>query len=320
MSAASHPLKVVARLTGLSAHVIRIWEQRYGAVVPERTKTKRRLYTQEQIERLKLLGQVTQAGHNIGLVATAPTDRLRLLAEEPANQSLQLHDQPARPEVPTGDIIGACVTAIKALDGKSLEQLLKSAGVSLGMMGLLQKVIAPLSHLIGELWFGGEITIAHEHLATTVLRQFLAHRACNFGGNRQSPILVVATPAGQIHELGALLVAATASHLDWHGLYLGPSLPATELAGAVRQLRARAVALSLVYPEDDPNLAGELTRLRELLPSDVPILAGGRAMPAYRAALDSMGALPMANIGELASQLIALRQPAPTSYRRQRTD
>ena len=82
-------------------------------------------------------------------------------------------------------------------------------------------------------------------------------------------MLVVATPAGQIHELGALLVGAAAANLGWHVTYLGASLPAAEIAGAARQNRARAVALSLVYPEDDPRLEGELTRLRESLPPEV---------------------------------------------------
>ena len=61
----------------------------------------------------------------------------------------------------------------------------------------------------------------------------------------------------------------TAANLGWQVTYLGASLPAAEIAGAAQQRRARAVALSLVYPEDDPRLAGELTRLRESLPAEV---------------------------------------------------
>ena len=70
---------MVARRTGLSAHVIRIWEKRYGAVKPERTPTNRRVYSEDQIERLDLLCRVTQAGHSIGHVAKLPTESLRKL-------------------------------------------------------------------------------------------------------------------------------------------------------------------------------------------------------------------------------------------------
>src|SRR5512145_2498532 len=80
MADAHHPIQVASRLTGLSAYVIRIWEQRYNAVEPQRTRTNRRLYSPRQIERLNLLRAVTQAGHSIGQVARLPTGKLRQLA------------------------------------------------------------------------------------------------------------------------------------------------------------------------------------------------------------------------------------------------
>ena len=80
MTEARHPIKMVARLTGLSPYVLRIWEQRYGAVEPQRTATNRRLYSSQDVERLSLLREVTQAGYNIGQVATLPADKLRQLA------------------------------------------------------------------------------------------------------------------------------------------------------------------------------------------------------------------------------------------------
>jgi DNA-binding transcriptional MerR regulator len=84
MNEAQYPIPLVARLTGLSAHVIRILEQRYRAAEPQRTATKRRLYSQLDIERLNLLWDVTQAGHSIGQVAQLPTDELgKLVAAGP---------------------------------------------------------------------------------------------------------------------------------------------------------------------------------------------------------------------------------------------
>ena len=312
MSNVRHPIKVVARLTGLSAYVIRIWEQRYEAVKPDRTGTNRRLYSDEQVERLKLLRAVTQAGHNIGLVAQWPTEKLRKQAAESSNM-VPASNQTAPGAPASGDsIIEECVAAMKSLDAKAFDEALKRGAMALGTMGLLQRVVAPLSQLIGELWISGSITVAHEHLATSVLRTFLLNAARPFGETKQAPRLVVATPAGQIHELGALLVGAVATHLDWQINYLGASLPATEIAGAARQSRARAVALSLVYPEDDARMEAELKLLRELLPAEVAILAGGRAIPAYQNTLQQIGAEPVGDLSDLAAQLEALRKPAKT--------
>ena len=310
MSTASHPIKVVARLTGLSAYVIRIWEQRYEAVKPDRTGTNRRLYSDEQVERLKLLREVTQAGHNIGLIARWPTEKLRKQAAE-SSCLVPLSTQTAPSAPVSGETITEeCVAAMKLLDAKALDDALKRGAMVLGTMGLLQQVVAPLSRMIGELWIDGSITVAHEHLATSVLRTFLLNAARPFGETRHSPRLVVATPAGQIHELGALLVAAVATQLDWQIIYLGASLPATEIAGAARQSRARAVALSLVYPEDDSRMESELKLLRELLPAEVVILAGGRALPAYHDPLQQIGAVLTEDLSDLATNLEALRKPS----------
>jgi DNA-binding transcriptional MerR regulator/methylmalonyl-CoA mutase cobalamin-binding subunit len=309
MAEAHQAIKVVARRTGLSAHVIRIWEKRYGAVEPQRTVTNRRLYSDEQIERLSLLREITQRGHSIGHVAKLQTDKLRELARESHRTSGQDSIAlAATAGAPT--FLDECVTAVKSLDARALDEVLKRAAVELGAQGLLQRVVAPLVHTIGDLWRDGSITAAHEHFASAVIRIFLGHAAKPFTGTDGAPVLVVATPAGQIHELGALLAGAAAANLGWHVTYLGASLPAAEIAGAARQNRARAVALSLVYPEDDARLEGELTRLHESLPPEILLLVGGRAMPAYHDVLEKIGATQVKDLAQLSSTLDQLRKPA----------
>ncbi|HTY88086.1 MAG TPA: MerR family transcriptional regulator [Candidatus Acidoferrum sp.] len=309
MPEAHHAIKVVANRTGLTAHVIRIWEKRYGAVTPERTATKRRLYSDEQIERLGLLRDITKAGHSIGHVAKLPTEKLRRLASEFRDTNgLAARKPPAVPTAPS--LVDECTAAVKALDARVLEETLKRASTLLGTQGLLQRVVAPLAKTLGELWREGSLTAAHEHFASAVLRVFLGQAAKPFAAADHAPVLVVATPTGQLHELGALLVGAAAANLGWHVTYLGASLPASEIAGAARQNHARAVALSLVYPEDDPKLAGELTLLRELLPAETALLVGGRAMPAYYDDLVRIRAVLIEDLAQLGSALDGLRQPA----------
>jgi len=309
MTDVQHPIKRVARLTGLSPYVLRIWEQRYGAVEPQRTATNRRLYSSEDVERLSLLREVTQAGYNIGQVATLPADRLRELAA--AFGGILARDRGTPPfgsATSTNGFFDACVAAVRALDARAFEETLNRAATALGGVGALQRVVAPIAQTIGDGWRAGTLTAAHEHFASAALRVWLGNAARPFGAVDEAPMLVVATPAGQVHELGALLVGATAAHLGWQVTYLGASLPAAEIAGAAVQKRAQAGALSLVYPEDDPRLPGELARLRKALPADATLLVGGRAMPAYRETLVGLAAILVEDLVQLGVALDRLRQ------------
>lgn len=308
MPDAHHPIHLAARLTGLSTHVIRIWEQRYRAVEPKRTPANHRLYSSGEIERLTLLRDLTRAGHNIGQVARLSTDKLRALAASTPAPELQTPRSAAAPVL--SEWVEQCLAAVQALNGRALDDTLKRATTVLGTQGVLQRLVAPLTQALGEFWREGKITAAHEHFATGHLRAFLANLAKPFGGSEGAAVLVVATPAGQLHELGALLAAAVAANLGWHVTYLGASLPAAEIVGAARQKRARAVALSIVYPEDDASLPGELALLREALPAETALLVGGRAMPAYEEILEKIGAMQVKDLPHLSLLLDALRKPA----------
>jgi DNA-binding transcriptional MerR regulator len=304
----NHPIQLAARLTGLTTHVIRIWEQRYQAVEPRRTAANHRLYSQNDIERLGLLRDLTHAGHNISQVARLPNEELRALAENAPGLEFQVSRAGAAAPAPDA-LLDECLASVQSLDGRALDDTLERAATTLGAQGVLHRLVAPLTRTLGDLWREGKITTAHEHFATGHIRAFLAHLAKPFGGNESAPGLVVATPSGQLHEMGALLVGALAANLGWNVTSLGASLPAAEIAGAARQKRAWAVALSLVYPEDDANLPGELRRLRESLPPETALLVGGRAMPAYRETLVGLGAILVADLAQLGLALDRLRQP-----------
>ena len=302
-----YPIQVAVDRTGLTAHVIRIWEKRYEAVTPARTESNRRLYSDEHIERLRLLRKLTELGHNIGYVARLPSEKLRdMLGAAP--ESLSGPQVAVVAEPAAAAWLTRALGAVERMDARALDGVLRQAEIRLGAQGVLQRLVAPLVQAIGDLWRSGAITAAHEHFATAVLRLFLGHAARPFASTQNAPTIVAVTPTGQLHELGALLAGATAANLGWHVVYLGPSLAAAEIAGAARQHDARAVAVSLVYPDDDPRLAAELARLRELLP-DTPIIAGGRAASAYREALEQIGAQVAGDLVELGAFLDRLRRP-----------
>jgi len=279
-------MRAVTKRTGLSPHVIRVWERRYGAVKPMRTPTNRRVYREEDVERLSLLQRATHAGHSIGQASKLSDERLRALIKEspPPDRSKSSFRHAATTEL-SDEIVGRCLTAIKDMDVRSLDAEFQAAAVNLGTQGLLTQVAAPVGQQVGVLWRDGSITAAHEHFLSAALRDFLGRHSQQFNVPPNAPTLLVATPSGQIHELGAVIVSAAAANMGWEVIYLGTSLPAPEIAGAARERGARAVALSIVYPEDDPALPDELHRLRNYLPDKTELIVGGRGAASYATTL-----------------------------------
>ena len=299
-----HSIQSVSRRTGLSAHVIRVWEKRYGAVKPSRTGTNRRLYSDAEIERLQLLRLATEAGHSIGNIAALDLEKLKQIATPVGDLP------PARGKATreANSFVEECIAATKRLDAAIFEDSLNRATLALGQHGLLEQVVGPVAQAIGDLWRDGTITAAHEHFASAAIRVFLGHASRPFALAANAPHLVVATPAGQLHELGAVMVAAAATDLGWRVTYLGTSLPAAEIAGSAIQNQARAVALSVVYPGDDEHLPAELEKLRRYLPPETKIIVGGRASGSYEEALKQIGALHSKDITEFCSHLEDLRK------------
>ena len=301
----SFSIHTAAERTGLSPHVIRAWERRYRAIEPERSAGKHRLYSEAEIQRLAMLSRAVRSGHSIGKIATLPTDELRALISSQAPASR------APMEVGRDDASARfqdeALNAAARFDGVALDDTLRLAQREFGNQGLLRLIVAPLAQEIGERWRAGELTAAHEHFFTAGVRNFLGELTRQFATPLTAPRIIVGTPTGQLHELGAVMAAAVAANLGWRSIYLGPGLPAHEIAGAALRNEAAAIALSIVYPEDDPNLPRELIDLARLLPASTRILVGGRAARGYLDTLVRIGALYGASIDEFGEQLDALR-------------
>jgi DNA-binding transcriptional MerR regulator/methylmalonyl-CoA mutase cobalamin-binding subunit len=300
-----HPIRVVARRTGLKPDLIRAWERRYGAVAPGRSATRRRFYSDAEIDRLSLLSRVVRAGHTISQVAQLPNTEL----EELIARDASVQTSAAEPTDRTGSYLASCLAAVQRLDPCDLEAAFQRASLELSTPELLENLLSPLLESIGEQWRLGALRPYHEHMASAVIRSFLGTVRGDI--SPLAPVFLAATPARQRHEIGALLATASAAAEGWRVLYLGPDLPPEEIAAAAVHQGARVVALSLVYPPDDALLREELRRLRRLLGPHVELIAGGRASAAYADILREIGAIRLDDLGELRQHLEEVRMEMP---------
>jgi methanogenic corrinoid protein MtbC1 len=285
--------------------VIRIWERRYNALSPSRTDTNRRMYCDEAIKRLKLLRVLTENGHRIGGVAKLGTEQLEELVKKIPAETMA---------VPAGDLempeqfVNAAIAASKKYDSDLLRRLLLQARRQLGQRGMLHQVICPLIVQIGESWQHGNLRPSHEHIATAVIRELLLTPVPGSQVATHAPELVVATPAGELHELGAMIVAATARDLGWRVTYMGPNLPVEEIAACALARQATAVALSVVYPEGCPVIQEKLRRMRELLPPAMALIVGGRAAAGYKEKLTDADIRWVGCLHGLDNELLQIRK------------
>jgi methylmalonyl-CoA mutase cobalamin-binding domain/chain len=298
---ARHPIRVVAERTGLSPDVLRAWERRHAVVVPARSEAGQRLYSDADIDRLALLHKATRAGRALGRTAALGTEELRRLVAEDAESGA------SRP-TPAGDFLERAFAAVSDLDPERLQTVLRGAVLSLGAPSFLDAVVAPLLSRIGVAWHAGELGIAHEHAASVVVRRVLGWLVDVVAVSDGAPRAVVACLAQERHELGAALAAAAAAQAGWRVAYLGPDLPAAEIAAAALRQHADMVGVSIIAPADAAAVRAELEALREALPPRVPLLAGG-------AGVASLGALGegITPVRDLAHWRAALRAHAPAA-------
>jgi DNA-binding transcriptional MerR regulator/methylmalonyl-CoA mutase cobalamin-binding subunit len=299
------PIGVVARRTGLSKDVLRVWESRYGVVRPARSDSGRRLYSEEDIERLSLLRAATLVGWSIGEVADRPMDELRELATPVAPPTQPSPAARNGAEAPA-EMVEECMLAIEEMSSERLE-----AALSRGMMGLsgadfLEAVVVPVLQEIGQRWRMGRLDPAQEHLATVAVRTELARMISAMQPGEGSPRILLSTLSGEDHELGAMLAAATAAAAGWQATFIGANLPTEDIVAAVRRTGAAAVGLSIVASSGAPagaKVSEQLTALRRELGENLQIFVGGAAAAGYGTEVSAIGAHRFGSLDDFRASL-----------------
>lgn len=302
-----HSVRVVARRTGLTPDLLRAWERRYGAVKPVRSAGGQRHYSDADIERLQLLVQATAAGRAIGQVASLDTAELQALVA--ADRMTSASASSAAVEIPAAErYLQDALGAAERFDALVLESTLRAAALQLPADQALDRVFGPLLMEIGTRWEQGRLPPANEHLATAIIRRVLTWMTDLSSAPDEAPTIVVGTPAKQLHDLGAMLAATVAGTNGWRVAFLGPSLPADELARAARMAQADTVALSIVDPMDPAHVSRELRQLRSGLPQSVALVVGGQGAAALSDVLEQIGAHRLDSLGALRVWLTTRRR------------
>ncbi|MFN0108386.1 MAG: MerR family transcriptional regulator [Blastocatellia bacterium] len=266
-----YPILAVSKLTGISIDTLRAWERRYNAVVPRRDD-RGRLYTEEDVQHLKLLNSAVQKGHAIGRLATLSDEELKSMMSipDPGSFSISVADSPN----PEGHVKAPrlVMAAIERMDYAEAERELSLLAAFLPPRELAHRVALPLMRQVGEAWHEGRLSIAQEHMTSALLRNMLGALIPLHQKSSSSTKILFATPSGELHEFGILLSAMLAVGGGLGIIYLGANLPADEIVLAAQKTAPQAVILGFIGAN---NGVSQVQKIAHKLPSQIELWVGG---------------------------------------------
>mgnify|MGYP000339029621 CR=1 FL=1 len=263
-----------SKLTGLSSHVIRAWEKRYGLVSPTRGKNRYRQYTDEDVQFFRYLKSEVDNGNSIGTLAEVGKDELLRRSKVASLEMVKI-------ATPVENLVSELTQAVQdhALD--IFERKLNGALAVIPFEEALQRFLFPLLERVGDLWHEGKVSVAQEHYVTNLVKQKIASAMNQLRIVENGPKVVVACPQNELHEIGALTVAYVCAARGCRVYYLGLRMPIDELAQYSSALEPSLILFSLTIPISETEAKGLTQALvTQLLPL-CPLGIGGQGAIAH---------------------------------------
>jgi DNA-binding transcriptional MerR regulator/methylmalonyl-CoA mutase cobalamin-binding subunit len=300
-----YPIRAVSKQTGISIDTLRAWERRYQVVTPQRDD-RGRLYTEADMQRLRLLNAAVERGHAIGQLAALSDEELQGLIANPVKVAIEaqamMADHPDQPSLAPRSVMAA----IERLDYAVAERELSLLAAVLVPRELVYRVALPLMQEVGEAWHAGKLSIAQEHMTSALLRNLLGALIPLYRRNSPPSKLVFATPSGERHEFGILLSAMLAAGSGLGIVYLGADLPAEEIVMAAQKTAPQAVVLGFIGANGAKAAMKEVQVVAHKLPAQIELWIGGMKEPAVSQEVKKTRALVIEDFVMLEQHLMRL--------------
>jgi methanogenic corrinoid protein MtbC1 len=275
-------IAAVEQDTGISKELLRMWERRYQFPQPGRDASGDRTYPLEQVERLRLIKRLMDQGHRPGKLMATSAPALAALSAAGARL-------PPSTDVSEGPDSGldAVLDFLTRHDAAGFQQALQQRLSQHGLQRFVVATVAPLTGLVGQGWETGRIGIFEEHLFTELTTRVLRQALDALPAGPRSPRVLLTTAPTEAHALGLLMAEALLALEGAHCIPFGTEMPLPDIARAAAAHQVEVVALSFSASFPARQVPDTLRRLRELLPPEVALWAGGSGV-ARVAALDGV--------------------------------
>jgi DNA-binding transcriptional MerR regulator len=255
----------LSRRSGVSPELLRAWERRYGLLQPTRSAGGLRLYSPDDLARVHAMQQHLADGF-------AAAEAAALATRTPRQSDEEIAIPAAKDEL---------AAALASFDDGHAHAVFDALLARLSIDALLRDVIVPYLHELGERWERGEVSIAQEHFASTLLRGRLLGLARGWGRGI-GPVAVLACAPGEQHDLGLLAFGLALRARGWRIVYLGTDTPIASVADAARSCSPAVVVVSAVDPRAFRRHAEELRQLA----LDTRLCLGGAGAAKARLEID----------------------------------
>ncbi len=257
-------IRDLENLSGIKAHTLRIWEQRYSLFKPRRTSTNIRTYSSEDLRMLLNVALLNKAGFRISQI-------VRMQKEELYEKVLSLTGFEAYQEKLLNDMVLCMVELDAAGFEEKIEQFIRVKGFDQA----IKRLVFSFLERIGLLWMTSHINVAQEHLVTQAIRQKLIAAIDKTPASKEKPLQVLMfMPEGEMHELGMLYVHYLLRAAGVNVLYLGSNLPVHDLAYAVKTAHPQKIYTHITCLPGKSDLPEFLKAFQEVLPGKELYLSG----------------------------------------------
>ena len=219
-----YSIKDVENLTGIKAHTLRIWEQRYNFLVPHRTHTNIRFYDAKQVKKLLNIALLLQNGFQVSIFT-------KLTDEQIAEYLLNIVDEKTNINFIYQARINCLLEATLEFSELKLESELNECIREFGFEQAVINIVAPFMEKIGFLWATGDVNVAQEHFVSNLIRRKIITAIDSLPPVNSSDalLLILFLPEGELHELGLLFTKYLIKKRGTRVLYLGQNLPYEDL-------------------------------------------------------------------------------------------
>jgi DNA-binding transcriptional MerR regulator len=281
----SYTIKDLEQISGIKAHTIRIWEQRYHFLQPQRTETNIRSYSGEELKVILNVSLLNKYGFKISHI-----DKMSHVEIE--EKILGLNQLDAAKE----RVVNALIKDMVSLNMISFEKQLDNYIAQKGIEKTITNIIFSFLERVGVLWITNHINPAQEHLASNIIRQKIILGIEKLPRNMpSSKLIVLFMPEGEYHEIGLLFVHYLLKLRGYNIDYLGTNVPIVDLKYLTEIKKVDYLYAHITAPIKGFKINKFMEQIGQLNKS-IPIILTGQMMQEYKGPVPShikvMNSLP----------------------------